>query len=280
MVVGDFASTFARTKSMGWPIPNIPQVLQRIGEQKAKWFAVLDLTSGYNQAPVGERSIPLTAFMCSEGLFEWTRLPMGLKGAGAYFQHYMSNTILRDLVQKILEVYLDDIIVYANSPKELNQRFEQVFKRLQLFGVTLNPDKVWIGMQEVEYVGRLIDKDGLSFSEEKKLHVLNFRRPETASQMKSFLGLTSQFRKHVQNYGVLAASLHNMIPNYKKNSKVQLLCTEEITESFITLQRSVSGCQKLFFIDDTFPIFLYTDALNYDIGAYLFQEVNNVRHPI
>ena len=116
---------------------------------------------------------------------------MGLKGAGSYFQHHMSNIILRDLVQKILEVYLDDIIVYANSPKELNQRLEQVFKRLQSFGITLNPDKVRIGMQEVEYVGHLIDKDGISFSEEKKLHVLNFRRPETASQMKLFLGLTS-----------------------------------------------------------------------------------------
>ena len=276
----DFRTLNNVTKSMGWPIPNIAQVLQRIGEKKAKWFAVLDLTSGYNQAPVGKRSIPLTAFICSEGLFEWTRLPMGLKGAGSYFQHHMSNTILRELVQQILEVYLDDIIVYANSPKELNQRLEQVFKRLQSFGITLNPDKVRIGMQEVEYVGHLIDEDGLSFSEEKKLHVLNFRRPETASQMKSFLGLTSQFREHVKDYGVLAAPLHNMIPNYKKHSKVQLLWTEELTESFKTLQRSVSGCQKLFFIDDTSPIFLHTDASNYGIGAYLFQEVNNVRHPI
>ena len=209
----DFRTLNQVTKSMGWPIPNIPQVLQRIGEQKAKWFAVLYLTSGYNHAPVGKRSKTLTAFICSEGLFEWTRLSMGLKGAGSYFEHHMSNTILRDLVQKNLEVYLDDIIVYANSPKELNQRLEQVFKRLQSFGITLNPDKVRIGMQEVEYVRHLIDEDGLSFSEEKKLHVLNFRRPETASPMKSFFGLTSQFREHIQNYGVLAAPLHNMIPN-------------------------------------------------------------------
>ena len=101
----DFRSLNAVTKSMGWPIPNIAQLLQRIGDKKPLWFAVLDLTSGYHQAPLSERSVPLTAFMCSEGLFEWLRLPMGLKGAGSYFQHHMTNTVLRDLVQKICEVY-------------------------------------------------------------------------------------------------------------------------------------------------------------------------------
>jgi len=116
----DFRTLNAVTKSMGWPIPNIAQVLQRIGTKKPAWFAVLDLTSGYHQAPISEKSTPLTAFMCSEGLFEWTRLPMGLKGAGSYFQHHMTNTVLRDLVQKICEVYLDDVIVYASTAKSRN----------------------------------------------------------------------------------------------------------------------------------------------------------------
>ena len=192
----------------------------------------------------------------------------------------MTDTLLRDLVQKICEVYLDDIIVFAKTAKELGERIERVFKQLKLFGITLNPDKVRIGMQEVEYVGHLVDKDGLSFSQEKKESVLNFRKPETASQMKSFLGLTSQFREHVPNYGTLASPLHSMIPNYKKNSKVLLQWTKELEECFTLLQRKVSGCQKLFFLDDTSPVFLHTDASNYGIGAYLFQEVDNVRHPI
>ena len=52
----DFRSLNAATKSYGWPIPNIKQLLQRIGEKKAKWFAFLDLTSGFNQAPLSEYS--------------------------------------------------------------------------------------------------------------------------------------------------------------------------------------------------------------------------------
>ena len=100
-------------------------------------------------------------------------------------------------------------------------------------------------MQEVEYVGHLIDKDGLSFSEEKKKAVLNFRRPTSANQMKSLLGLTSQFREHVQDYGTISAPLHAMIPNYKKNSQVVLKWTDELDQCFKTLVERVSNCQKL-----------------------------------
>ena len=203
-------------------------MLQRIGQKKARWFAVLDLTSGYHQAPISEASVPLTAFMCSEGLFEWLRLPMGLKGAGSYFQHHMQNTVLKDLIYKICEVYLDDIIVLAKTPEELNRNLEVVFNRLKLFGITLNPNKVRIGMQEVEYVGHLLDKDGLHFSKEKLEQVLNFRKPLTASQMKSFLGLASQFRDHVDHYGDLVAPLHGMIPNYKRHSTLALKWTPEL----------------------------------------------------
>lgn len=276
----DFRTLNSMTKSMGWPIPNIAQLLQRIGEKKAVWFAVLDLTMGYHNAPIDERSIPLTAFLCSEGLFEWLRLPMGLKSAGSYFQHHMTNTILKELIEKICEAYLDDIIAFANTPRELNTRLELIFKRLKLYGVTLNPDKVRIGMQEVEYVGHLIDKDGLSFSEEKKKAVLDFRRPTSANQMKSLLGLTSQFREHVQDYGTISAPLHAMIPNYKKNSQVVLKWTDELDQCFKTLIERVSNCQKLYFLDDTSPISLHTDASNYGIGAYLFQEVDGKRVPI
>jgi hypothetical protein len=159
-------------------------LLQRIGEKKAKWFAVLDLTSGYNQAPLSEKSKELSAFICSEGLYEWNRLPMGLKGAGSYFQSQMYNVVLRDLVQKILEVYMDDIITYADTPEELVKRLEIIFERLKEFGITVNPEKVRVGMTEVEYVGHLIDHCGLSFSKEKREKVLDFRLPKTAKHMK------------------------------------------------------------------------------------------------
>jgi transposase InsO family protein len=276
----DFRALNAATKSYGWPIPNIKQLLQRIGSKNAKYYAVLDLTAGYNQAPLSEESTKFTAFLCSEGLYEWLRLPMGLKGAGSFYQSQMYNKVLKDLVQKICEVYMDDIITFAQTPEELLQRLEIIFARLKQFGITVNPKKVKIGMTEVEYVGHLIDEHGLSFTKEKRDKVLDFRKPNTAKEMKSFLGLTNQFRDHVPEYGDLVAPLHEMIPNYEKNSSKPLKWTDQLDKAFYSLQKQVSECQKIFFMDDHSPVYLHTDASNYGIGAYLFQVIDGKRIPI
>ena len=100
-----------QTESNGWPLPNIRNIISRLGDRKANYFAVIDLTQGYWQIPIHPSSQHLTAFRTAEGLYEWTRLGMGLKGAGPYFQYHMTNTIFLDLIYKILEVYLDDIIL-------------------------------------------------------------------------------------------------------------------------------------------------------------------------
>ena len=86
---------------------------------------------------------------------------MGLKGAGSYFQSQMYNRVLRDLVQKILEVYMDDIINFADTPEQSVKRLEIIFERLKKFGVTVNPEKVRVGMTEVDYVGHVMDHYGL-----------------------------------------------------------------------------------------------------------------------
>jgi len=163
----DYRNLNKCTKSMGWPLPNIASTLQRIGSHKPKYFAVLDLTSGYHQCPISIDSQDYTSFLTSEGLFKWTRLPMGPKGAPSYFQQHMCTTILAGLIHIILEVYLDDIIVFASTEGEYLQRIQTVFDRLRKFNITLNPDKCRFGLNKVEYVGYTIDETGLHFSQEK-----------------------------------------------------------------------------------------------------------------
>ena len=75
---------------MGWAIPNISAMLRRLGQAKSKYYAKMDLTSGYFQAPLSENSRRYTAFVTCCGLYEWTRVPMGLKGAPSYFQQMMT----------------------------------------------------------------------------------------------------------------------------------------------------------------------------------------------
>ena len=164
-------------KGMGWPIPNIKQMIQRLGQKRAKYYAKIDLTSGYHQAPLTKDSRVFTAFITSNWVYEWTRVPMGLKGAPSYFQGELASTVLRGLLYDICELYIDDIIVFGNSPKELLTNLELVFERLTKHRLTVNPEKCFIGMSEVEFVGHTIDGRGVSFSREKIDKVLNIPEP-------------------------------------------------------------------------------------------------------
>jgi putative transposase len=85
----DYRSLNAVTKNLRWPIPNIENLLRRIGTKKAKYFATLDYTSGYHQAPLEEQSKIYTAFATIDGIYEFNRVPFGPKGAPAYFQKQM-----------------------------------------------------------------------------------------------------------------------------------------------------------------------------------------------
>jgi hypothetical protein len=89
---------------------------------------------------------------------------MRLKSAPAFFQAAMQQTVLADMLYQICEVYLDDIIVFAETENELLANLEKIFSRLEEYNITLNPEKVKIGLRSVEYVGHVIDYEGLSFS--------------------------------------------------------------------------------------------------------------------
>jgi len=277
----DFRYLNLNTKSMGWPLPNIRQMLERIGARKPRYFAVLDLTQGYYQAAISVKSRPLTAFRTADGLYQWKRLPMGLKGAPAFFQHAMQHKVLADLLYTVCEVYLDDIIVYAETEEEFLANLQKVLQRLEKYNITLNPAKVQLGMSSVEYVGHTLDSEGLSFSAEKREDIWNVPLPQTKKQLKSFLGMCVQFKDHVRDYSTLVQPLHDLLPNYsKKSGHEKVKWTETTTSAFYTVRQQVNDCPKLFYPDSSAPVFLHTDASDYGIGGYLYQQVGDVQQPI
>ena len=98
-----------------WPLPNISVMKERIGKAKPKCFAKLDMANGYWQAPLAEYSKAYTAFICFMGIFEWNRAPIGTQPAGGYFQQMIAFVVLLGLTYKILESYIDDIFVHAQT---------------------------------------------------------------------------------------------------------------------------------------------------------------------
>ena len=87
----------------GWPIPNIQQIINRIG---------------YHQTPLHPDSQEYTAFITQYGLFQWNRVAMGLKGSGPFFQRSMANKVLAGYVTRICEIYIDDVLIHGPTDNE------------------------------------------------------------------------------------------------------------------------------------------------------------------
>jgi hypothetical protein len=274
----DYRRLNAASRGMGWPIPNIAEMLRRLGDRKPKYFCKLDLTAGYHQAPLDEESKKYTAFRTAQGLYEWNRVPMGLKGAPSYFQHVMQSEVLQGLQYVICEIYIDDIIIFADSREELAERLNRVLERLAKHNISVSPEKCSFGLQEVEFVGHTLDKDGLHFTRAKLDKVLQIELPKTSKQLKSFLGVTIFFSDHIQGYTDLAKPLHNMIHDYDARRKLKW--TPFLEEVFYKVRDAVNTCPKLFFIDPGRPIYVATDASDYGVGAICYQVIEDKVVPI
>ena len=107
--------------------------------RKPKYFAVLDLTMGFYQAPLHEKSRRYTTFTTWRGNYEWLRVAMGLKGAPSWFQQQLETNVLADLIHLICELYIDDIIIFADTYEDLLANIEAVLLRFKNHNITVSP---------------------------------------------------------------------------------------------------------------------------------------------
>jgi len=266
----DFRRLNSSLANTGWPLPKIRDLLTRIGDAKPTHFGKFDLTNGYHQMPLAKESQAQTAFVTPSGLFEWKRVPMGIKQAAGYFQRVMQQ-VLGDLLYNGVELYIDDIIIYASSFAEYERLTKAVLERLGKVGIVVSPKKTYLGMSELEILGHTVNAKGVTFSKEKLQGVIDFPLPTTTTKLQSFLGLTTYFRDHVKDMSKLERPLRDMLKAKANKKHVSLNWDNSTRAAFKVLQQAVWNCATLFFYDNTLPVFLHTDACDTGIGAYLFQ---------
>jgi hypothetical protein len=273
----DFRRLNAATQAQTWPLPNIEEMLQRIGQKKPKYLATIDLRHGYWQLPLSESSRHYTAFITATALYEWCRVPMGLQGASAYFQRTMQTIVLPGLLHSMCEVYLDDLIVWGSTREEYLANLRRVLERLKKFGITAGPKKCKLGQTRLEYVGHIIDQEGVEFKRERLQEIIDFDRPTKLGELKTFLGLATYVRKNTSHrFADTAAPLHKLLGDYtKKKKNHSIVWTQESIAAFEALKELINNSQKLFFYNSkSSEVKLYTDASKFGIGAVLVQVVD------
>jgi hypothetical protein len=153
--------------------------------------------------------------------------------------------------------------------------------------VFANARKCKWGYPRVEFVGHQVDETGLTFSREKLEGVLKVRKPETLKQLRSFIGLAPYFRDHVRDFVTFAHPLQQLLNRGfhtlgVKKGNLEILWTSVEELAFHVLKEAINDFLKLFFVRDEEEnaIVLNTDASEFGIGAYCFQILEGIEHPI
>ncbi|GBC50770.1 uncharacterized protein LOC104715162 [Rhizophagus irregularis DAOM 181602=DAOM 197198] len=121
-----------------YPLPRIDDLLEKF--RIAKWFTTIDLTSGYWQIEVKKEDKEKTVFICNQGLYEFNVIPFGLKNAPAIFQRII-NKIFKEYLDKFINVYIDDIIIYSKNWDEHLQHIKIVLEELKKANMMLKLKK-------------------------------------------------------------------------------------------------------------------------------------------
>ena len=154
----DYRRVNAVSRKDGYPIPDIQDALDSL--RGAIWFATLDLLSGYWQLGMTDRAKERSAFCTRRGLFKFCRMPFGLCAAPATFCRVMAH-VLRDHIGKICLCFLDDVIIFGRTRKELLDRLDQILKRLHEYGLKVKPSKCVLFRTKIKFLGHLVSAAGV-----------------------------------------------------------------------------------------------------------------------
>ena len=201
-------------------------------------------------------------------------MPFGLTNAPATFQRLMESC-LGELHLNWCIIYLDDIIVFSRMPEEYVHRLRAVFNKLKAASLKLKPSKSDLFKKEIKYLGHMVSQEGVSTDPDKIKSVTEWPQPTTVTEVRSFLGFVSYYRRFIPNFSKVAKPLNTLlqnlegIPSQKKKFKVRW--GPEQQEAFETLQRLCTESSILAYADFKAPFTLHTDASGDGLGAVLYQ---------
>ncbi len=221
-----------------------------------------------------------TAFITPDGLYQFLVMPFGLCSAAGTFQRMM-DLGLDGLRWTSCLVYLDDIIVYADNPKQHLERLRGVFEALRVANLKIKLSKCYFAKKKIAALGHVISKGGIRPDPDKIRAVKEFLLPPDAKEsdkikfVRSFVGLCSYYRRFIDKFAQLAKPLTDLT---KKNIKFDWGPSQQ--RSFELLKNAMTDSMVLAFPNYNLPFEVHPDACGYGLGAVLLQRMDGQERPL
>jgi len=206
-ICGDFKVTVNPVLTAEqYPLPLIDDLFAGLsGGQK---FSKIDLNQAYLQMHVEEQSREMLTVNTHKGLFRYCRLPFGITSAPALFQRAIDQ-ILSGLPG--VQCYLDDILCTGADDEEHLRNLDATLQRLKEYGLRVRKEKCDFFQSSVEYLGHVIDAQGLHTAPSKITAIVDAPPPQNVSQLRSFLGLLNYYGRFILSLVSLLKPLHSLL---------------------------------------------------------------------
>lgn len=269
----DFRKLNAVTEKNAYPLPQIPYILDRLGN--ARYLSTLDIKSAYWQIPLSKQSRKYTAFTIpGRGLFHFKRLPFGLTNAPATFQELVDKIFGPEL-EPYLFKYLDDFIIITPDFETHIRILNEVFRRLKEAGLALNKEKCVFCRDELKFLGYVINRAGLNTDPGKVSAIVDMPIPRTPRQVRQILGMVSWYRRFIPNMSTIVAPLTALTKKHVK-FKWSLQCEE----AFANIKNALISAPILSCPNFKYPFTVQCDASSYGVGAVLTQNIEGKENVI
>ncbi|GJV85794.1 putative reverse transcriptase domain-containing protein [Tanacetum coccineum] len=247
-----------------YPLPRIDDLFDQL--QGACCFSKIDLRSGYHQLRVREEDIPKTAFRTRYGHFEFTVMPFGLTNAPAIFMDLM-NRVCKPYLDKFVIVFIDDILIYSKSEEEHEVHLKTILDLLQKEKLYAKFSKCEFWLQEVQFLGHVVNRDGIHVDPSKVESVKNWKTPESSTEIRSFLGLAGYYRRFIENFSKIAKPLTLLTQKNKT-----YVWGDKQDEAFQILKEKLCNAPVLALPDGPDDFVVYCDASKQGFGCVLMQR--------
>ncbi|MBW0485178.1 hypothetical protein O181_024893 [Austropuccinia psidii MF-1] len=202
---GDFRALNSYPKADRYPIPREPHSLDKLS--KSRYITKMDCMKGFHQTGFKPISMKLLKIICHMGIYEYIRIPFGIKNAPAHFQRMMDTIFQEEILEGWMLVYIDDIIIYSETWEDHVQYIDRVLSICTPINLKISLNKFNFGKQELLALGHKVSGLSLAIDQNKVAAVLQTLVPRNIKEMQSFLGFASYYRNHIKNVAHMTSSL-------------------------------------------------------------------------
>jgi hypothetical protein len=268
----DYRKLNSATRKDHFPLPFIDQMVERLAGHA--YYCFLDGYSGYNQVPVDLEDQEKTTFTCLFGMFAYRRMPFGLCNAPATFQWCMIS-IFSDMVERHLEVFMDDFSVFGSLFEECLHHLTLVLVRCKEKNLVLNWEKCHFMVKHGIVLGHVVSHKGIEVDKAKVYLISNLPSPRIVKEIRSFLGHAGFYRRFIKDFSKIARLLCNLLA---KDAPFDF--NEECHASFERLKKALTSTPIIQPPNWNVLFEIMCDASDYTVGAVLGQRVEKLPHVI